>query len=95
MIAVTDVFDAMFGAHLFRAGEQRFAEHVLWGDGVPALGVGQQLDQRQHGFANGTVGRHRPAKGRGVAVLAGDLIGPHRRHEHTAHLAHFLGHRQC
>ncbi|MNV45634.1 hypothetical protein D3C71_1374380 [compost metagenome] len=95
VVAVADVFHTELGEHLAGVVQQGIAEYILRGDGVPAFGLRQLADHRHQGLADGAVGRHRPAEGRGVAVLAGDFIGADGGHEHTTGLVDFLRHRQC
>ncbi|MNP13513.1 hypothetical protein D3C76_1057970 [compost metagenome] len=94
VVAVADVLHAQLGEHLAGVFQQRITEHVLRGDGVPALGLRQLADHRHQRFADGAIGGYRPAEGRGVAVLAGDFVGADRRHEHAAGLVDFLRYRQ-
>ncbi len=63
VVAVADVFHAELGEHFAGVVQQGIAEYVLRGDGVPALGLGQLAAHRDQGFADGTIGGHRPAEG--------------------------------
>ena len=86
------MLDAFFLEDVFGGRQQAVAKYVLGRDGVPALGLGHQVDQGTHGLLNRAEGGHRPAEGGGVAVRAGDLIGPGGGDENAAGLLGLLAH---